>query len=83
MDTQTVFQAGNSYVVSIPKHLVKEMGIKTGQKVIVEKVPDMDAFLVTTKSVKHAPKSVQTEFKRWLATFLKEDAELLDELAAR
>lgn len=82
MNTQTFFQAGNSVVVAVPKPLLRELNIKVGQQAVVEKIPDTDAFIVRKKTRKTKGK-VEVEFKKWLETFLKEDAELLDELAVR
>ena len=42
MQIQTVFKAGNSNVVAIPKDLSKELGFKSGQKVVVEKTDSED-----------------------------------------
>lgn len=83
MDTQTIFQAGNSTVVSIPKSLVKELGIKTGQKVHVSRIADTDKIVITPHTKKKYVKATQAEFKKWLDSFLKEDGTLLDELAHR
>ncbi|MEK7166499.1 MAG: hypothetical protein AAB874_06860 [Patescibacteria group bacterium] len=82
MAIQTFFQAGNSVVVAVPKSLMRELNIKVGQQVEVEKIPDVDAFVVRKKTKKIKGK-VELEFKKWLETFVKEDAKLLDELAVR
>lgn len=84
MDTQTIFQAGNSLVVSIPKSLVKELGIKTGQKVQLSRIADTDKIEIIPQLKKKKPaKASKLEFKKWLDTFLQEDGALLDELAHR
>lgn len=86
MQTQNVFKAGNSNVVAIPKHLAKELGIKPGQKVFVDKTPDGEAIIVRkvskTKPAREL-KIVSSEFKKWWDIFLKENAKILDELALR
>jgi AbrB family looped-hinge helix DNA binding protein len=86
MRTQSVFKAGNSNVVAIPKHLSDELGIKPGQRVVVVKVPNEEAIIIR-KEVKVKEKEergvVSKEFKRWLARVIKEDKETLDELAVR
>lgn len=81
MQIQTVFKAGNSNVVAIPKELERDLGIETGQKVFVEKA-DEETFVVR-KISKNKKISADTEFKRWWREFLKENAEILDELAVR
>lgn len=84
MDTQTIFQAGNSLVVSIPKSLINELGIKSGQKVEVGRIPETDEIVIMTKPTKKkSTRAVQVEFKKWLDSFLNEDGQLLDELATR
>ncbi|KKU04238.1 MAG: hypothetical protein UX88_C0002G0019 [Candidatus Woesebacteria bacterium GW2011_GWC2_47_16] len=82
MQIQTVFRAGNSSVVAIPKDLAKELKIKVGQRVIVEKT--QDDTLQIRKAIKRSQKTPQqSEFKRWWKTFLKDNSEILDELAVR
>lgn len=81
MQIQKVFKAGNSNVVAIPKDLAKELGFKEGQKVIVEKTSD--EVLVIRKVSKKKILSPDIEFKRWWKKFLKENAQILDELAVR
>ena len=86
MQTQTIFQAGNSDVIVIPKHLMKELNLKKGQKVIVDRTPDGEAIVIkkTNKTISTAKKSATSaEFKKWLDTFMKENGEILDELAVR
>jgi len=81
MQVQTIFQAGNSDVVALPK----ELGFKRGEKVIVEKTSDSED-VVTIKKVfakKTKNSASDAEFKRWLNNVLEEDAEILDELANR
>jgi putative addiction module antidote len=81
MAIQSIFQAGNSNVVAIPKDLFEEMHLKTGEKVRVEKLGD-DAIVVTKVAKKKSVKK-QAEFQKWLDQFITEDKELLGELADR
>ena len=86
MQTQNVFKAGNSNVVAIPKHLAEELGIKPGQKVYVDKTPDGEAIIVRKVSKNKSArklKNVSSDFKKWWEIFIKENAEILDELAVR
>lgn len=82
MQIQTVFKAGNSDVIAIPKHLSEETGIKSGIKIVVDKV---EGGIFVRKAEKQKPKknAVNKEFKKWLGEVLKEDAEILNELAER
>lgn len=86
MQTQTVFRAGNSSVVAIPKNIASDLGIKPGQKVVVEKDETGEGVIIK-KAVKTSKRlsnlSVDKDFKRWWREFLKENAEILDELAVR
>lgn len=81
MQTQRIFQAGNSSVVAIPK----SFGFKKGEKVVVEKISDNeDAIAIKKVSAKKVNGSAPNkEFKKWLKNVLEEDAEILDELAER
>ncbi|KKR30380.1 MAG: hypothetical protein UT61_C0008G0036 [Candidatus Woesebacteria bacterium GW2011_GWA1_39_8] len=40
MQIQTVFKAGNSNVVAIPKDISKKLGLKKGSRVVVEATSD-------------------------------------------
>lgn len=84
MYIQTVFKAGNSNVISIPKALLEEMEIKTGQKVMLEKSPHDQSFIL--RKVQKSPKKEKVsdkEFKKWLDNVLKSDKEILHELELR
>lgn len=85
MQTQTIFRAGNSNVVAIPKDIQEELGLKRGQKVVVEKTPNGDAVIKKVDRANRRVKksAVSEEFEKWLDQVLKEDAEILDELALR
>lgn len=85
MKEQKVFRAGNSKtVVAIPQEISKRAGLKTGQLVVVDYIDD--AVVIRRPQKKSAVKSeikMSQEFSRWLKNVLKEDAEILDELAVR
>jgi len=85
MQTQTIFRAGNSDVVAIPKDLLRELKMASGQKVIVARLPGEEAIVIkkAVKKVKTKKGRVSEEFKNWLSKVLKEDREILDELALR
>ena len=82
MQTQTVFKAGNSDVVAIPKSLGKDLGITSGRKVTVDREGERIVIERATKT-KAKVSSTNKEFKKWLKEVLEEDAEILDELANR
>lgn len=85
MQIQTVFKAGNSNVVAIPRDLSEALQIKPGQKVKVEKSNQDDSIIIkkisNSKTAKE--KLITKEFKTWLDKVLEEDKEILDELATR
>lgn len=83
MNTQSIFQVGNSNVVAIPSHLMRELGLKKGQEVIVDRIPDSNAIVVTPKTTKKTGLLSDNEYKLWLKKFFDEDGALLDELASR
>jgi putative addiction module antidote len=83
MQTQTIFQVGNSNAVTIPQHLMKELNLKKGQDVIVDRLTDTDAIIITSKSKSTTPKLAENEYQKWLTSFFKEDGDLLNELATR
>lgn len=84
MSIQTVFKAGNSQVVAIPKELAKEVGIKPGGKVELTKSSDGESVVIS-KAKKPEKKATQAkaDHEKWLKTFMEENGEILDELAIR
>lgn len=87
MNTQTVFQAGNSIVVAIPQHIARDFKIKAGHQVTVGISADGDAIQFTpvrkTDHVKKLNRAADKEFQKWLTEFMNENGEILDELATR
>jgi len=83
MQIQTVFRAGNSDVVSIPKYLGDKYDIGQGEKVEVDEVLNVGIIIkkATKTKVSVAKSAVGLEFKKWLKDATKEDAEILDQLA--
>jgi len=82
MYTQTVFAAGNSLVVTVPREIVRKLNLKPGNRVVVGPLEGNRFQIEKPIPVKPAKKSVsEKEFKNWLAQTLEEDSEILDELA--
>lgn len=79
MQVQTVFKAGNSEVVALPK----ELGFKKGDRVIVEKASENEVLVKRVTSRKTKAAASKTEFDKWLKVFIDENGEILDELAER
>lgn len=83
MITQTIYQAGNSVAVTIPKNILEELKLKVGQKVIVEKSTQSNSMIISPVVKVKVPNAIFGEFKKWLSGFLEEDKKLLQELANR
>jgi AbrB family looped-hinge helix DNA binding protein len=84
MQTQTVFKAGNSpFAVTIPKNLAKEINLKQGEKVIIDKMDDNSIIIRRAKITKKNKTRAKADFEKWLKRFINENGEALDELAVR
>lgn len=84
MATQTIFQAGNSPVVSIPKDLFKKLNLKIGQTVTVSKLKDSNDLIIHTSPQTEDKKTpVTKEFREWMNKFVDDEKELLVELSHR
>ncbi len=83
MNIQTIFKTGNSNVVALPKDYLEALNVQTGDKVVIEKVPESEALLIAPAKKQTTKSAVSAEFKHWLSQFLKEDGAILDELADR
>ena len=77
--TMTIFRAGNSDVVAIPKELREKYGWKTGVKVDIQPLSDG----VNIKIVKTSKQPISTEFDRWLKHTAKKYGPALRELAKK
>ncbi len=82
---QQVFKAGNSNVIAIPTATLKDLDLKTGDQVFVEKISGSNALVIKKYQPENPQntKTSQAEFKKWLKVFMKENGEILDELALR
>lgn len=69
-------------MVAIPKHLARELGMETGEKVLVEKM-GRGIFITKAKKSKIKEVTLDVEFKKWWRAFLKDNVEILDKLAVR
>lgn len=81
MNVQTIFQAGNSHAVAIPAAIMKELSLKKGQEVTIDRIPDSDAIIVRPKSSKKGTKLTDSEYLAWRKQFFEEDGKILDKLA--
>ena len=84
MQITKVTQLGNSDAVVLAAPLMQEAKWRRGQKVSVNYIPDADGFLIRRiRKDSQKPSRSEKELQQWLEGFLKEDADLLDELAHR
>jgi AbrB family looped-hinge helix DNA binding protein len=83
MQVQTVFKAGNSEVVSIPKGIRRKLRIRKGSRVSVEELPGEEAFVVRRVAKPLKKRSSKREFEDWLNNVLMEDEQILNELSIR
>ncbi|MEK7525347.1 MAG: AbrB/MazE/SpoVT family DNA-binding domain-containing protein [Patescibacteria group bacterium] len=82
MYNQTVFEAGNSLVVTVPKEIVRKLNLKPGNRVVVGPLEGNRFHIEKPTAIKPARKTAsEKEFINWLDQTLKEDSEILDELA--
>ncbi len=83
MQIQTVFRAGNSDVVAIPKSLKEKYGITSGKKILIGDLADVGIVIKKVSKVraKVEEDKVGKEFQKWLKGAIEEDAQILDQLA--
>lgn len=84
MQLQTsISRLGNSDAVIIPSQLMKNIGLKRGQKVYIDRLGDTENLVIITKPKTKPSRESQGEFQKWYDAFIKENGEILDELASR
>ncbi len=82
MAIQTVFKAGNSNVVAVPRNLSEKSHIKSGDRVnVTEEEGGIMIKKIETK--KKVMTKADKDFQKWLDVFMEENGEILDELAIR
>ena len=81
MQIQTVFKAGNSNVVTIPKSISDEVGIKKGSKVIIELAADGKTIVLSKAGARKNTLSITPEFLRTLERVNKRYGPALAKLA--
>jgi len=64
MPRQKIIRSGNSLVVTIPSRFVHAIGIKTGQEVKVEVLPEVGQVVYTFSGTKQLPLSKNFVKKR-------------------
>ena len=74
-----VFKTGNSTVISIPKEMLKNLGIGDGSNVSVEL--DTKTHQITIRSAERSQAAVDEVFARQVAEFIDEYRPALEALA--
>ena len=81
---QFLIQIGNSLGIIIPSSLRKSMKLRKGSSIEVSNTSSDEVALLRKATKKVGKKeTVDKEFQDWLDVFLKENGEILDELAVR
>lgn len=84
MSIQKLYRNGNSVAVTIPKEILKNMGLKEGSEVLIEPAPDDDGVVVRKiSSNKKLPSSLTPEFKNWLDEVGSKYSNIIKELAKK
>ena len=78
MLTQTLYKNGNSVAVTIPKAYLKELNLKEGAEVIVEKKGDE---LRISSKAKTLASDINPKFMKMVDEFVKEHEDVLRVLA--
>lgn len=79
---QVVIKIGNSVGLVIPSQLRRELKIRIGEKLIIERVPGKDAIVFRRKGKKsESATSLTLEFYSWLDKINRKYSGLLRELA--
>jgi antitoxin component of MazEF toxin-antitoxin module len=81
MQVQTVFKAGNSNVVAIPKFMSEELGLAKGSKVQLELAVDRKTLLISKAGSARRSLSVTPDFIKILEGVNKRYGSALAELA--
>ena len=79
---QKIIQIGNSTGVIIPKALLNQIGLETGQEVLIEQDPTTNALIIIKKGTK-IKRSIAPEFIDILERVNKQYGSVLRELAER
>lgn len=80
MLTQKLYINGNSVVITIPKEYLKELNLRDGSQVIVEKNEDQ---LIVTPKRKIVSQGVDQKFAKMVDEFINEHEDVLQELSNR
>lgn len=77
---QKVFKNGNSLAITIPKEFLKELDLRDGSKVVLEK-KDNNLFITAHRRV--LASDVDAKFMKMVDEFITEHEDVLAELSKR
>ena len=80
MLTQTLYKNGNSVAVTIPRQFLKDLNLKAGAEVVVEK---KGSVLHISSKAKTLAEDVDPQFMKMVNDFVDEHEDVLQELANR
>jgi putative addiction module antidote len=76
-----LFKTGNSIVLSLPKEVLDNLGIKDGERVNLELDQERRRVIITPAEKPIAIAGVNETFARQVDTFIQQYRPVLDELA--
>lgn len=80
MLTQKLYKNGNSIAVTIPKEYLKDLNLRDGSQVIVEK---NDHQLIVTAKRRAIASGIDQKFARMVDEFISDHEDVLQELSNR
>lgn len=83
MLVQRLYKNGNSIAVTIPKEYLRDLKLKEGSEVVVEKDSEDGLIIISGKKKDKTRSPITPEFLKWLESFNKEYGSALKELAKR
>jgi len=78
---RTLFKTGNSIVLSLPKEILEDLGMKDGEKVNLVLDHEKRRVIITPVEVPFAIAGVSEEFARQVDEFIQQYRPALEELA--
>lgn len=76
-----LFKTGNSIVISLPKEVLDELGIKDGESVNLQLDKEQRRVIISPVEKPFAIAGVNEEFARQVETFIQQYRPALEELA--
>ncbi|MEK7595422.1 MAG: AbrB/MazE/SpoVT family DNA-binding domain-containing protein [Patescibacteria group bacterium] len=81
MLTQKLYKNGNSVAVTIPKEYLKELNLKEGALVELDRDAETQTIIISPKATSRVDSSVTPKFLNWLEGFASQYNDVLTKLA--